>query len=596
MCRTAVLFISLLSIISPIFAQNIHGNRNHYAEYGPNGDFIAIGGEDIILLNSENQEIRVVNVDSPEGYTLAFSPDGSLLAAETLSNQIYVYNVKAPATPIFFKGLNRNTGEQPRIKISPDNTMLATSNSEKLVIYDLTKGNEGNVLLSVGIDPKNSQRSRAAFDVSADWKTFFHNMQLISVSKEAGKLSYKYGRIINWDGMVTDLSVMSSDAKQVVLTGKNGTEQRLYNLESGDILLRNLNLKTYGIAANKDFSKIIMNQAIWNLKSQKIQILNQRGIAGKNDKEKITVAPNGDFMIGLFQYSEDGRFKENLQVDLTFFNRVEINGDEVHLIKDNANGSKYDIHVAKINEGLRGRSNRNLTNTKKLSTALATSPDGSYGINQLGRVIRRDSMTVSAPIFPVGRTRGTAADISAGNLVAFADLQRIYLYTFPEGIKQMSKGKPLKSILLSKRIPANAKVDLKAAPDNSHVALAVTEGNSTSISLYAIDGTLLKSVDALDVNDMKFSNNSQRFYYTSGKRLNCLSRELVNGKVNWYADDTFSLYAETGKIISFALSSDDNLLAYTAHNGWNKVVRARYGVSLITCNMQPNDRLNVKKN
>lgn len=598
MFRTLMLLIFFL-FTQHSFSQNIHGNRGHFAEYDPTGKYIALGGDDIILIDSSNNEKRVVNKDNPEGYALSFSNDGRYLAAETNNFNIYVYDLNNPGVaPIFFQGLDKKDGVQSRLKISPDNKMLATSNSEKLVIYDLTKGNEGNVLLSVGIDPSNSQRTQAAFDVSADWKTFFFNMQLINVSKDAaGKLKYDFGRIIKWDKVLTSLSLMSADGKKVVLADRNGSEQRVYDLTSGEVITRNSNLKTYALAANKEFTKIYMNQLIWDIKSQTVQSLNTRDNADKNDKTHISVAPeNGDFVIGLYRFSSDGRFKDSLQVELTVFNRVEINGDQALFYRDYDNGNKFDVHVALISEGLRGRSNRNLPNTKRLSTALATSPDGSFGINHLSKIIRRDTMTVSAPIFGISGTKGVAAAISSGNLVAMATRQRIFLYEFPEGIKQMNKGKRLKSIILQKRIPTGANVMMEVSPDNSQIALAVNSGNSTTISLYGLDGTVSKTINTNDVNDIMFSNNSQRFYYTSGKRLNCLSKDIQDNKTLWFADDTYSFFADSGKILSIALSEDDVTLAYTTHNGWSKVVRARYGVELITCIMQPNDRLSIKKN
>ncbi|MCM8542438.1 MAG: hypothetical protein NE328_19360, partial [Lentisphaeraceae bacterium] len=314
MFRTLMLLIFFL-FTQHSFSQNIHGNRGHFAEYDPTGKYIALGGDDIILIDSSNNEKRVVNKDNPEGYALSFSNDGRYLAAETNNFNIYVYDLNNPGVaPIFFQGLDKKDGVQSRLKISPDNKMLATSNSEKLVIYDLTKGNEGNVLLSVGIDPSNSQRTQAAFDVSADWKTFFFNMQLINVSKDAaGKLKYDFGRIIKWDKVLTSLSLMSADGKKVVLADRNGSEQRVYDLTSGEVITRNSNLKTYALAANKEFTKIYMNQLIWDIKSQTVQSLNTRDNADKNDKTHISVAPeNGDFVIGLYRFSSDGRFKDSL--------------------------------------------------------------------------------------------------------------------------------------------------------------------------------------------------------------------------------------------------------------------------------------------
>ncbi|MCM8529232.1 MAG: WD40 repeat domain-containing protein [Lentisphaeraceae bacterium] len=598
MFRTLMLLIFFL-FVQQTFSQAVHGNRGHYAEYDPTGKYIALGGDDIILIDSNNNEKRVVNKDNPEGYALCFSNDGRFLAAETNDYNIYIYDLNNPAAaPAFFQGLNKKDGVQSRLKFSPDNKMLATSNAEKMVIYDLTKGNEGNVLLSVGIDPSNAQRTLAAFDVSDDWKTFFFNMQVISVSKDAaGKMKATIGRIIKWDRVLTSLSALSADGKKVVLANRNGTEQRVYDLGSGEVIARNSNSKTYALAANKDFSKIYMNQLIWDLKSQTVLSLNTRDNVGKNDKNHISIAPdNSEFAIGLFRFNGDGRFKDSLQVELTVFNRVEINGDQALFYRDYDNSNKFDVHVALISEGLRGRSNRNLPNTRRLSTALATSPDGTFGINHLAKIIRRDTMTVSAPIFGIGGSKGVAAAISSGNLVAMANQQRIFMYEFPDGIKKMNSGKRLKAITLQKRIPSGASVMMEVSPDNSQVALAVTTGNSTDITLYGTDGTISKTISATDVNDITFSHNSQRFYYTSGKKLNCLSKDIQDGKTLWFADDTYSFFADSGKIIAIALSKDDVTLAYTTHNGWNKVVRARYGVELITCVMLPNDRLNITKN
>jgi WD40 repeat protein len=603
MARIATLFTMALLFASQAFSQ-MHGNRSHYAEYGPNGKYIALGGESLLLLNRKNKELRIINSYNPEARTLAFSQDGRYLAAESNNFEIYIYDLQDPTVPaVFFQGIKKKIGQQSRLKFSPDNTMLATSNSTNVVIYDIRNGSEGKTLLTIPNDSSNSNRSKAAFDISQDWKTLFHNMQAISLSTEKGKLSYKYGQKMNWNRTGPSLSAISADGTKVALVSRNGEEQRIYDLKTGDALLVNSKTRAYALATNKDFTKIYLNQIIWDIKNKQTQVIRQDRTFNKNTKTQISVAPDGEFMIGLYQYDNEASFKKSLQHSLTTFNRVSFKGDEVLFYRDYANGKRYDLHAANIPEALKGRSNRNLTNNNQLSSALASSNSGNYGINHLARIIRIDPVSVSSPLFRLSGGRGIAAHISYNNMVALVNSQKIYLANLSAGVNKLSESKVLKSISLRDRITSKSHVKINVSPDNRFVAVSYVTAKAnnefgqfdTIVKVYNVQGKLMKEIKTSDVNAILFSNDSKRFYYTSGKKVNCLAIEGSKNKEAWVIDGMHTFYTQSGKVLAIALSDDDTMMGYASSDGYNKVVRVSYGSGVITCIMQDTNRLKITK-
>ena len=75
----------------------------------------------------------------------------------------------------------------------------------------------------------------------------------------------------------------------------------------------------------------------------------------------------------------------------------------------------------------------------------------------------------------------------------------------------------------------------------------------------------------------------------------CYSSISIDGKMDWAMDDTYSWYTESGAITSIALSDDDKLLAYTANNGHNKVVKAAFGNDVVKAILNGEDKINVSK-
>lgn len=603
MIRSALLLFSVLLLTLHSYSQSLHGNRADYAVYGPNGNYIAIAGDDLILLNRKNEEVKLLNAYAPATVAANFSADGKFLAAQTKDFGIYVFDLENTDTlPIFFKGLKKKKSVQTRLKFSPDNSMIATSNSEKVVIYNLKEGLVGRVLLTIPIDPRNSNRSFAAFDASKDWKTFFFNMQAIEITLSP-KPSYKYGRILSWPRVVTNDSVLSEDGSKVAVTGRNGLDQKVFDLKTGNTITSNANLKTFGIAANKDFSKLYMNQAIWDLKTNRLRVLYQSKNINKNTKEQITVANDGEFMIGLYQYDSKAILKDNLQYTVTVLNRAELNENKVTFYRDYSKSNRFDSYSADIVEGLRGRSSKNLVNKNLISTALATSPDGAYGINHVAKIRRRADMTVSSSIFSLGSNKGLAADISDNHTIALVNKTNIFAYDLSKGEGSLKNAKALPKLNLTNTIPNSSTVKLKLSPNGKYVALSFTDSSldkefgtdDTLVQLFTVGGSLIKSLQTNNVGALAFSNASDRFYYSSGKELICYSVVSVNGKDDWSKDDTYSWYTESGAITAIELSKDDKALAYCASNGHNKVVKAVFGNDVVKCTLNTEDKISVTK-
>jgi len=601
MTRVSFLVTIFILLASDLWGAKLHGNRADYAEYGPNGKYLAIAGDDLLLLDRRGREIRLVNESAPEARVVSFSQDGQWLAAESDDYQIHIYRVeKARRFPVFFQGIKKRAGVQSRLVFSPDGDMLATSNNDKIVIYSLLDGQEGEVLLTIPRASSNVHRSTASFVATPDWKYFFHNMQLIKLTKDAkGKLSFERERTISWEGIGTSLYTIAPDASKVVVAGRGGLDQAVFDLKTGNQIMGNTNLKTYALAANKDFSKIYMNQAVWDIKNKKMQTLYQTGTKNKNTRTQISVASDGEFMIGLYQYSNKGRLLKDLQKKVTSFNRVKFEGEEVHFMRDYRNGRRFDLFSVNYVDGVRGRSSRNVPNKNTINVALASSSDGSFGISHLSQMIRRSSMTVSAPVFTLGASKGLAAAISANDLVALVNRHSIYVYDFRGAINDPSKGKVLKTIKLDEFIPARANVKLCVSPDNRYIALSYTDGgvdrefsqHNSKLMIYAVGGKKLFAVKTRSVSDIKFSPISHNLYLSSGRRLTCYS--LAGQK--WQENAQRSWYSKSGRITAFAINSDDTKIAYGASDGHNKVVSAKLGIVELSCVMQENDVLKVTK-
>ncbi|NQZ60391.1 MAG: hypothetical protein HRT88_23335 [Lentisphaeraceae bacterium] len=234
-------------------------------------------------------------------------------------------------------------------------------------------------------------------------------------------------------------------------------------------------------------------------------------------------------------------------------------------------------------------------NKKKINVALATSKGGEYGINHLSRIIRRNNMSVRSPIFPLGANKGLAADISANDLIALVNRHSIYLYDS----KGRAKGSVLPRIKLDRRIPRNSQVWLRVSPDNKFLAVAYTHSSvdkkygqfNTILNIYSVEGKMIKETKLRDLSDVKFSKTSNNLYFTNGHRLVCYTQT----KAKWTEDLQLSWYAESGNILSFAISEDGTKVAYSTSNGHNKVASVKFGVTILSCVMTETDTLRVTR-
>ncbi|NQZ59193.1 MAG: hypothetical protein HRT88_17200, partial [Lentisphaeraceae bacterium] len=310
MSRISILIIMPFLFVLQSLAAQEHGNRADYVEYGPLGKYIAVAGDDLLLMNRTGNEIRLVNEAAPEARVVSFSPDGKLLAAESKNFVIYIYSVEDKnQKPLSFQGIKKGKNLQSRLIFNSDNTMLATNDHMQIVIYSLVGKNTGKVVLRIPRLTSNVHTSTAALVATPDWKYFFHNMQLIELSKdEKGVLSYKYDIALDWNRMRTSHYAIAPDASKVAVSARGGLDQAVFDLKTGAQILLNTNLVTHDLTANKDFSKLYMSQATWDLKSTKMKMIYQSSIGNEGGSKHISVAnDNGEFSLGLSRYSAGGR-------------------------------------------------------------------------------------------------------------------------------------------------------------------------------------------------------------------------------------------------------------------------------------------------
>jgi hypothetical protein len=108
--------------------------------FSPNGKLLASGGGDSLVTlwdvsnPSKPSQITTLNDTRNTIRSLAFSPDGRTLAAGTIENLIYLWDVSDPNSPVHLSTLNGHINWVNSIVFSPDGKRLASGSWDSTVI------------------------------------------------------------------------------------------------------------------------------------------------------------------------------------------------------------------------------------------------------------------------------------------------------------------------------------------------------------------------------------------------------------------------------------------------------------------------------
>lgn len=186
--------------------------------YSPDGSIIAAGGRDnlIRLWDAKTGDfIRVLDGHVDYVSSIAFSPDGAYLASGGRDKRIYVWYIQTGAV---FRRFDIHTDEVTGLAFTPDGLMLASgSRDATLALHHLDSGETVNVLENYG---------------GAVWDVAFHPMgTVLATASENGSI-WVYGlwgsggvwlQSLTGHSAAATSVVFSPDGEQLLSTSLDGT-------------------------------------------------------------------------------------------------------------------------------------------------------------------------------------------------------------------------------------------------------------------------------------------------------------------------------------------------------------------------------------
>lgn len=253
-------------------------NSNTYgcAAYSPDGRHFVFGGSVLQVYDAKTRKVVAIFGRQVNRVTAVdFSDDGKQLAVEypvwdppaegtNIAHEIVVYSFPGGQEKARFKGLESDYNRHRRLAISPDGTLVATSNAKGIAVFEITTG---KVTWEYKHDPKaNPNSSYSAFDVTPDWKYFLLN--LARIDYPAGTVSCK-ARFNKEERPFYWADRISADGKRAVaLGGMNGSEKKLFDLESGQELAACPDKSpAHELMADRAFQTVFFDNSLWDLKS-----------------------------------------------------------------------------------------------------------------------------------------------------------------------------------------------------------------------------------------------------------------------------------------------------------------------------------------
>jgi WD40 repeat protein len=368
--------------------------RSGVSQYSPDGKWFAIGADDVRLFDAESREyVKQIPIGKYPLVALDFSDDSRMLAvgmwtfapqeqADARGFEIVVVSVPDGKQRYRLTGLPEQRNWRRRVAISPDGKSVATSNSKQIAVYDLQTG---KITWQVHRDELEIVGSSySSLDVTPDWKYFLFNLQRVSYPS---KQTIPMVRFNDQERPFFRDNLISADGKQAAaLGGENGSEQRLFDLESGKLLQEIKDVPSYSFAAAPDFKRFVNAHGHWSAETGKLTKLPahanpfEEWYAVSADGQEATVgaeafrldAPGDDAKLGTW-----GSTESSIQGLAVAFN-----DEGAALIESGSRRRRVDLATGTIGEMESCGSRSSETPRTRFGTfPNAKSPDGKFSLN-----------------------------------------------------------------------------------------------------------------------------------------------------------------------------------------------------------------------
>ena len=197
-------------------------------EFSPNGKYFAVASTIGIWIYDvqTGKELSLLREENPYIDSIAFSPDGSMLAYASNDEYVRIYDTSNWKILKRFQTGNRYTGP---VIFSPDSKILVSANSEyNAVVWDVATGEQVNTF-------EGHTRSITSMAFSSDGQTFVtgswdRTIRLWDVS--TGTLRTKFTK--HSDGV--SRIIFYPDGRTFAGVGYNQNGSHLWDIETGDYL------------------------------------------------------------------------------------------------------------------------------------------------------------------------------------------------------------------------------------------------------------------------------------------------------------------------------------------------------------------------
>ena len=402
--------LALMALPLALTAQE-HGNRPTSPVFEPGSKGLALTGGDILLFDDKGAETALINANRVGSLAIAFSPGGNLIASEGSDGRLYLFKRGKSEMPASAALKHAAVNGKSRLSFSPDGKFIAVDHGDRLQFFHVAAIKEGYDLSAAGLislDPRN-RNGKGSFAVfSADWSRVLVAGQITKiklgkdVSGEAEEPVLNDAKIIS--------QALAADGSKAVFLHNGGRDISVYDTATRKLLAyRGLRSPIGDLCADAALKTVFTSDEAWNWSDD-----SSRPITGPKGRVpgNLELSPDGKILADgpvLFD-AATLTVKNDLRLPRQIAADAWIDKNQLVVLQSTGANGRYDVQSVDLDSGniavpLRGRPHPRL-----LDGSIACSPDGSWGINSVGRIVDRKSRSLSAPTLNLAYAQGLAAD------------------------------------------------------------------------------------------------------------------------------------------------------------------------------------------
>ncbi|MEN9362489.1 MAG: hypothetical protein RL095_4024 [Verrucomicrobiota bacterium] len=512
-----VSFLALIALPLALNAQE-HGNRPRTPVFEPGGQGLALTGGDILLFDEKGAEAGLVNANRVGSIAVAFAPGGKLIASEGSDGRLYLFKRSKSEMPASAALKSTANNGRSRLSFSPDGKLVAVDHGDRIHFFKVPAkdGDEISPAGSLNLDPRNRNGKNSFAIFSKDWSQVLFAGQLVKLTLGKEVSGEGAEPLLN-DSRIT-AQALSADGSKAVFLHNGGRDISVYEVATRKRLAaRSLRSPVVDLCADAELKTVFTNDEAWNW---------------YDDSSRALAAPKGRIP-GDLELSPDGKtladgpvlfdaatlaLKKDLSLNRAIPADAWIDNKKLVVLHGSGSNGRFDQLTADFESGnisvpLRGRPHPRI-----IEGSLASSPDGSWGINSVGRIIDRRSRSLSAPALNLGYAQGLAAQ--CGNDGSLALVTPAALHFSPD----IRKGREAP---ISIPIPAKGatRANVCLAPDARWAAATWTVGDATWLAVADLKtGKLIGETTA-------FSGTGSLAFAGDGRLLVAAGRKILSWKI-----------------------------------------------------------------